>query len=333
MYLIITLGLYLLISFLFTLLARKLKIPVVIGLIFAGILLGSPMLRMILLGANEDVILGLGDIGLIVLMFLAGLEISWSMLYQEKRESLYLASFAFVIPFLLGFFLFFFAGFPVITALIIGIAMSITAEATKARVLLELGKLKTKLGSLMMGAGIIDDIFGIILLLLVSFMFLQNIPLKEMIILVGTILAFFIGILVHQFMRKKTLRISYLEHALLNLVVPFFFISMGMHFNLQSLTLNPWLLLGIIGVAITGKMIGTMFLKFFTKFTFKQLYLVGWGMNSRGAVELAIIFIAVQVGLINTEIYSSLVIMTFVTTLIFPFVLKRLIQKNPGIMN
>ena len=56
-------------------------------------------------------------------------------------------------------------------------------------------------------------------------------------------------------------------------------------------------------------------------------------MNSRGAVELAIALIAFRSGLIPTELYSSLVIMALFTTLLFPFIIIRMIKKDSRIMN
>jgi Kef-type K+ transport system membrane component KefB len=56
-------------------------------------------------------------------------------------------------------------------------------------------------------------------------------------------------------------------------------------------------------------------------------------MNSRGAVELVIALLALRHGLIAQEIFSALVVMAIVTTLVFPFVLQREIRKNPEAMD
>jgi len=56
-------------------------------------------------------------------------------------------------------------------------------------------------------------------------------------------------------------------------------------------------------------------------------------MNSRGAVELALLFIAFNLRILDTDIYSSLVIIALVTTLLFPFVVRSMIRKEPRIMN
>jgi len=330
--LIVTIIICLIASFLFTILARKINLSTVVGLIASGIILGSPLIKSSLLEPNTDIILQIGDLGFFALMFLAGMEISWCLLYKERKEATVVAFFAAFIPFLLGFSIFLALGFSLFTSLAVGISMAITAEATKARVLLELDKLDTKVGSLMMGAGIIDDVLGLSLFAMVSYFFTGNIKTKEFMNTIIAISAFFIGIIVHKFMGREKLIVSYIEKFLLLFLVPFFFIGMGIHFNFQSLFLNPWLLIVILGIAITGKIIGSMFAKPFTRLSWKQLYLVGWGMNSRGAVELAVAFLAYQSGLISRHIYSSLVIMALTTTIIFPFILRRMIKKNPQIM-
>ncbi|MFC2165870.1 cation:proton antiporter [Acidobacteriota bacterium] len=329
---VITIVLCISISYLFTIAAKKLNISVVIGMIISGIILGSPEIKRILIGSNSEFILGLGNLGFLTLMFLAGLEISWCMLFKERKEALALAFFAATIPIILGFSAFFALGFSLITCLIIGISMSITAEATKARVLLELNKLDTEVGSLMMGAGIIDDILGLILFAIVSYIFTGKAATHELNLTILAIGVFFLGILVHKFVGRHKKFVSLAERFLLLFLIPFFFINMGIHFSFQSILLNPKFLLIILAIAITGKITGSLAAKPFVHLSWKQLYLVGWGMNSRGAVELALALLAYQAGLIERDIYSGLVLMALTTTLIFPFIIRKMIKKNPDIM-
>ncbi len=146
MTLIITLIICLIVSFLFTFLAKKLNSSSIVGLIVGGIILGSPFVKSIILEPNTDFILMLGDFGFFTLMFIAGMEISWCLLYEERKEAAAVAFFAAIIPFLLGVSISLALGFSTFTSLAIGISMAITAEATKARVLLELNKLNTRVG-------------------------------------------------------------------------------------------------------------------------------------------------------------------------------------------
>jgi Kef-type K+ transport system membrane component KefB len=320
------------VSFLFTILAKKLNISVVIGLILTGIILGSPGIKDIVIGPNEDVVLLLGNLAFFILMFLAGLEISWCLLFQERKEAMSVAFFAALIPLFLGFFVFLQLGFSFATCLTIGISMSITAEATKARVLLELDKLNTEVGSLMMGAGIIDDMMGLTLFAIISYVFTGNAATQEFFQTITAIGAFFLGIFVHKLIGRETPVILKIEKFLLAFIIPFFFISMGIHFSFQSLFLKPWLLAVVTVLAVFGKIAGSMLAKSFTKLNWKQIYLVGWGMNSRGAVELALALLALKTGLIEIDVYSSLILMALTTTLIFPVILRRMLVKNPDIM-
>ena len=330
--LIVTITICLLASFLFTLLAKKMNLSVVLGLIISGIILGSPFVKKILLEPNTDFILRLGDLGFFTLMFLAGIEVSWCLLYEERKEATAVAFFAAFIPFLLGFSIFLALGFSLFTSLAVGISMAITAEATKARVLMELNKLDTRVGSLMMGAGILDDILGLSMFALLSYFFTGNFATVEFIKTMAAISAFFLGILANKLIGREKRVMNYIEKFLLLFLIPFFFIGMGIHFSFQSLVLDPWLLIIVIGIGISGKIVGSLFAKPFVKMSWRQLYLVGWGMNSRGAVELAIAFLALQAGLLSVDVYSNLVIMALITTIIFPFIFKRMINKDPQIM-
>lgn len=312
---------------------KKLKLSAVVGMILAGIIIGSAPFSEAFIYPNAPFIDLLGEMGLLAIMFIAGLEVSWSMLYREKKDAAFVAFFASVTPFLLGFIVFMIMGFPVTVSLFVGVCMSITAEATKARVLLEMKKLKTKIGSLMMGAGIIDDLIGMGLFFILAYVFHAALPVRDVLLLAGVMFAFFFGVFVHREIGREEKIFPHMEKILMYMLVPFFFISMGLRFSGQSLMVEPLLLIIIVGVAIIGKIAGTLLTKPFTKFSLAQLYLVGWGMNSRGAVELALAFIAMRSGLIPVNIYSGLVVMAILTTLMFPFFFTRLVRKNPKIMD
>ena len=90
-------------SLLFTYIAKKLNISVVVGLIVSGIILGSPLAKNVLFKSHMEIITKLGDLGFFLLMFLAGMEISWCLLYEERKEAATVAFFAALTPFVLGF--------------------------------------------------------------------------------------------------------------------------------------------------------------------------------------------------------------------------------------
>ncbi len=328
---IATIAFVLFFSFIFSFIFKKIKIPNVVALILFGLVLNVPSMKEIFIESNSNFLFALGDIALVSLMFIAGLETSWTFFYKEKKDAVYIAVFAWLIPFLLGFAVFMMLGFSLMVSLIVSLCLSITAEATKARVLLELNKIKTRLGAAMMGAGIIDDILGLLFFVLITYAFGSY--FIEDLLIVGAIIAFFTGIMVHKKIGRKHNAVKSLERLLMLAVIPFFFVSIGIHFDLNSLMLDPLTLLITIIIAITGKLIGTFLTKPFNHFRFRKLLLIGWGMNSRGAIGMALALIAFRNSIIPIELYSSLVIMALTTTIIFPFIVTYLIRKDPHLMD
>ena len=331
MHIALTVVAVLVISFLFALLAKKLKFPSIIGFLIAGIILGSPFVRDIVLEPNTGFVLFAGNIGFLCLMFLSGLEVSWTVLRREKMDAIYVALFAALTPFLLGFLIFYALGFSIVTALTVGICLSITAEATKTRTLMDLKKLKTRIGSLMVEAGIIDDIVGISLFVIVGFLLTESFFIEESLFLIEAIIAFLLGILLQKTLGRE--RISAFEKFLTFFIIPFFLVSMGIMMNMMYVVFNPLLVLIIILVAIFGKVFGTFLAKPFLKISNKKLSLVGLGMNSRGAVELVIAFIALKAGMIPTDVYSGIVVMVIITSLLFQFALTEAVRETPRIMD
>ena len=116
-------------------------------------------------------------------------------------------------------------------------------------------------------------------------------------------------------------------------VVPFFFVNVGLTFDINTFLSNIPLIAVTVIIASVGKIVGTLIVKPVSSLSWKQLYYVGWAMNSRGAAELVIALIAIQYGLIPPEIFSALVSMSLITTLILPLILARGIKKNPGLMD
>jgi Ca2+-transporting ATPase len=136
---------------------------------------------------------------------------------------------------------------------------------------------------------------------------------------------------IHEHVRKDMTRAT--ELIALGFIVPFFFANVGINFDTGSLLSSTALLVGTVVIAFIGKIFGSLLVKPISRLTMKQLYYVGWAMNSRGAAELVIALAAKQFGLIPTDVFSALVAMSLITTLVFPVVLARGITKNPGLMD
>jgi Kef-type K+ transport system membrane component KefB len=105
-------------------------------------------------------------------------------------------------------------------------------------------------------------------------------------------------------------------------LAPIFFAGIGLEFQFSSIQNYP-LLLAIIAVSFLSKIIGGYIGGRFARLNHKVSLALGIGLNARGIMELVIANIAYKAGIINTEIFSMLVIMGLITTLSTPFLLKR----------
>lgn len=154
----------------FGLLAKKCKAPQVVGQIIAGLLIGPAVLGIV---GSSDFLNEMAEIGVVLLMFSAGLETDLKELIRTGPLALLVACVGVFVPLLGGFVLFsllMYGGFPetgsqeFFKALFIGSIMTATSVTITVQTLRELGKLKGKIGTLILSAAIIDDVIGIIVL-------------------------------------------------------------------------------------------------------------------------------------------------------------------------
>ncbi|HCA04869.1 MAG TPA: sodium:proton antiporter [Ruminococcaceae bacterium] len=152
----------------FGLLARKLKAPQVVGEIVAGIIIGPGVLGLVKL---NDFLSICAEIGVILLMFSAGLGTNLKELMKTGPKALAIACAGVLVPLAGGTLLYScFYGFAEVgsqkflTAVFIGVIMTATSVSITVETLKELGKLKTELGTTILSAAIIDDVIGILVL-------------------------------------------------------------------------------------------------------------------------------------------------------------------------
>lgn len=152
----------------FGLLARKLKAPQVVGEIVAGLLIGPSVLGFV---AQTDFLTGMAEVGVILLMFMAGLETDLRELIKTGPMALVVACVGVFVPLVGGYLLYSaFYGFSAVgtldfyKALFIGVIMTATSVSITVQTLRELGHLKGKVGTTILSAAIIDDVIGIIVL-------------------------------------------------------------------------------------------------------------------------------------------------------------------------
>jgi Kef-type K+ transport system membrane component KefB len=164
--------LILIVTFLMGLLFKRIGLPTVVGQILAGVLLGIPFLKGLLFDTESSLVIldFLAYLGIVFLLFLAGLEIDIEKIRETSRESAMISLSSALVPFSLGFafMMLVFPSYGWLTALVFGGAMMVTSEATKVKVLMDLNSLNTHLGAVMLAAGAIDDIFEVLFLALVA---------------------------------------------------------------------------------------------------------------------------------------------------------------------
>lgn len=105
-------------------------------------------------------------------------------------------------------------------------------------------------------------------------------------------------------------------------MAPIFFVSAGFNVNINVFQTDLVLLLSIVFVAIAGKILGTMLFYLPSGHGWREGITVGAGMNGRGAVEIIIAGIGLEMGIIDQNIFSILVFMAIFTTFTVPFMLK-----------
>jgi Kef-type K+ transport system membrane component KefB len=156
--------------------SRKINMPAVVGALLAGVILGPACLNWITLEGSTGVFLEeMAEIGVILLMFNAGLETDLSELMKNGVASAITAVMGVIIPLIggfIGYALFFHTDFAdyteVLKAVFVGVVLTATSVSITVETLRELGKLKGKVGAMILGAAVIDDILGIVVLTIVT---------------------------------------------------------------------------------------------------------------------------------------------------------------------
>jgi len=143
--------------------------PTVLGTLLAGVLLGPSLLNVMHWSVFSNVHLEstlhhLAELGVIFLMFIAGLRMEANELREAGRAAAWTAILGVAVPFVGGMVTATLFGFPIIQAIFIGLLLTATSVSISAQTLLELGKLKTRVGTTMLGAAVLDDIIGLLLL-------------------------------------------------------------------------------------------------------------------------------------------------------------------------
>ncbi len=373
-------------------LSNRIGQPAVFGELLIGLILGPTVLNVlgwpVFHGAELGVFVkALGEIGVIFLMFLAGMETELDQMRRVGRAATSAALGGVVLPFGAGAALGMLFGFGLYESLFIGTILTATSVSISAQTLLELGQLRSKEGTAILGAAVIDDVVGIIILSFVvafgganatgdlgsvAFLVVRIIAYFIIAILAGRFLferilgwvdrrlrasevllafsvvlillyswsaealghvaaitgAYIAGILFAQTRFKHQLedKIKVISYGFF---VPIFFVSIGLQANARELGGTVLFTTLIILAAILTKIGGAMFGGILGHLTLKESIRVGTGMVSRGEVALIVANIGLGAGVIGRDIFTVMVLMTLVTTLVTPIMLRALFERAP----
>jgi Kef-type K+ transport system membrane component KefB len=376
-----------LIARIFGWICKKIGQPTVIGEIAAGIFLGPSLLGLFFPEFSAFLFpkqsLGnlqfLSQIGLILFMFIIGMELDLKVLKNKAEEAVVISHASIILPFALGVGLAFYiyeqfapAGIGFLSfSLFIGIALSITAFPVLARIVQERGLSKTRLGTMVITCAASDDItawcilaavIAIVkagsflssiytILLAAGYVLLMIKVIKPILKRIGdhysyregltkpVVAVFFVMLILSAFctevigihalfgafmagvimpgnQRFRNLFIEKVEDVSMVLLLPLFFVFTGLRTQIGLLN-DPylWKVTGIIILAaVFGKFVGSAVAARFVKQSWRDSLIIGSLMNTRGLMELVVLNIGYDIGVLSPQIFAMMVIMALATT-------------------
>ncbi|UCH88393.1 MAG: cation:proton antiporter [Thermoplasmata archaeon] len=378
---------------------ERLKQPPLIGELIVGIVLGTAYFHSALeLESSEEILEVLSELGVIFLLFIIGLETKFSDLRRVGKLAITVGILGVVFPLMFGVVLMLAWGGSIAVAAFVGTAMVATSIGITAHVLRDMGVMKTKEAKIIMGAAVIDDVMGMIVLTVVTgFASEHHLSLVDLLIVIIEAVVFVLAVMYlgGKIIRKlagekiilglsvtdkKSDRIAKIQHknapfilALIlclglsavaviffrlaaiigaflagmmfaevreryglvekmepmnDFLLPFFFVFIGMQVNLLVLyDFNLVILIIILTVlAVAGKLIGSAVGT--RELDSRQKLIIGVGMVPRGEVGIIVASVGLSLAIITDELYSVIIFMSIITTLLAPPLLKQLFSKK-----
>ena len=372
---------------LFGYLFKKIGQPAVIGEIIAGIVLGPSLTALFFPGFSHFLfpvaslvnLHFLSQIGLILFMFVIGMELEVSAIRKQAFGAVIVSHTSIIVPFALGMGLAYFlynsfapAGISFLSfALFMGIAMSITAFPVLARIIQEKGFTKTKLGAIALTAAAVGDITAWFILaaviaivkagtsisilfslglavVYIAIMFFLIRPLlfklgkiytqqekRRKVVIAGIFLivllssyateiigihalfgAFLVGVIMPSSLNFRSIVTDKIEDVSIVLLLPLFFAFNGLRTQIGLLNESHlWITFGwVILVAVAGKFGGSAISAKMVGQSWKDSLSIGVLMNTRGLMELIILNIGYDLGILSPQIFTMMVLMALVTT-------------------
>jgi Kef-type K+ transport system membrane component KefB len=367
------------------LLASRINQSAVIGEILVGLLVGPSVLGIV---TYTDFVSSLARLGAVFLLFVVGMEFRLQDI--AKPRYLLIAAGGVVVPWIMGYLTSMLFALQFGAAVFIGTALTATSIAITANVLKEMGKLKTEAARAIIGAAVIDDILGLLVLAVSSgvvsqafsfwsigwifakaliflaigalighFVFRKLLVVldasafvrryPEVTFIFAAMLAFLYGIvaeliglsaIVGAFLAGASLGGLKLRHGkdvqqgsefLQIIFASVFFVSLGVLADVRALEARLLvILLALTFVAILSKLIACGGLALLLRYTLRDSTAIGIGMSPRGEVAMIIALIGLNAGAIGQEAYVTIILMSLLTTILAPIILRGLLKSQNG---
>ncbi len=371
-------------------LSTSLGQPAVLGELLAGLILGPTVLNMLNWPVFDDPHLAetlshLADLGVLLLLFIAGLEIDLDAMAQAGRPALLAGTLGVAVPVAAGTAVGLAFGLPTQTALFTGLILGATSVSISAQTLMELNKLRTRVGVTLLSAAIVDDIVvilavslftalvgsgvgmasvGLLLLKVIVFLVaaiylgravvpvlareIDRLPVSEgvmaFVLVVTLIYAWlaeaFAGVaavtgafLAGMVFATSPLR-SFIEARIHTLayswLVPIFFVGIGLAADARDAAgMGLLFTLAVLVAAILSKVVGGGAGGLLGGMSPLGSLRLGVGMASRGEVGLIVATIGLGLGVIDSGIFATVVVLVLVSSITTPIVLKLLYDRAP----
>jgi Kef-type K+ transport system membrane component KefB len=368
--LILTLGAVTVVGRVMGRLFRAIGQPPVVGEVIGGILLGPSLLGAIWSSAYQFILppavvpaLGaVAEIGVVLYMFIVGLELNTDVIRGQLGSTVAIAGTSTAVPFTLGAILAVWlhpalssAVVPITSfVLFFGVAMSVTAFPVLARILADRGLSRTELGVRALTCAAIADVTAWCALALLSglFVFTMLVVVRPVVArwirrsdvhgatpaVLGIALvamlgcawltdaigvhaisgAFLAGAVIPHDSRLAHALVDRFERPVTVLFLPAFFAFMGLKTEVGLISgISGWMYCGVIVlVATVGKVGGTFAAAAAAGLAARSAFALGVLMNTRGLMELIVLNIGLELGVISPTLFTMLVVMAIVTTLL-----------------
>jgi Kef-type K+ transport system membrane component KefB len=205
LHVMISLGILLFAAKLFAELFHRIKLPIVLGELLAGIVVGPFAIGGLLLVDGQPLVVldetveHIGEIAAVVILFIAGLEITPREFLKGGAAAFTVGSLGVIVPFFVGYYTFVAFGVEALQSILIATALTATSIAISIQVLTELGKMQSKEARLILGAAIVDDILAIAALSVVVTMVQTGNTepaIMDIVFLIMEVLGIFAGMLI-----------------------------------------------------------------------------------------------------------------------------------------